>query len=202
MDFIKVVEQAKEAEEKANAAATALAAKEEASALLEKQVQLTTQVVEAKITEVKMEETKKEDSLKGDITEFVPMEGKPLERITLDKIFGDNIPTEVTTVEQESVKAQDEASALGVQEEVKVSEERNIEVYSFAKQAPRVERTEKREDQAIKLEASIKTIKHQEENKEVRKEAGELKEPVVENNNDKILRMYKDGMSNVILPKN
>ena len=197
----QVDKQAKEAEEKANAAATALAAKEEASALLEKQVQLTTQVVEAKITEVKMEETKKEDSLKGDITEFVPMEGKPLERITLDKIFGDNIPTEVTTVEQESVKAQDEASDLGVQEEVKVSEERNIEVYSFAKQAPRVERTEKREDQAIKLEASIKTIKHQEENKEVRKEAGELKEPVVENNNDKILRMYKDGMSNVDIAK-
>ena len=44
-------------------------------------------------------------------------------------------------------------------------------------------------------------LKHQEENKEVRKEAGELKEPVVENNNDKILRMYKEGMSSVDIAK-
>ncbi len=197
----QVDRQAKEAEEKANAAATVLAAKEEASALLEKQVQLTTQVVEAKITEVKMEETKKEETKKVDTTEFVPMENKPLERITLDKIFGDNIPPEVVAVEQAPVLIQAEESASNVQEETKPLEEKNIEVYSFVEQAPHVERPVKKEDQAVNLEDSIQAMKLQEEMKEVPKEVEIPKEPVVENNNDKILRMYKEGMSNVDIAK-
>lgn len=198
----QVDRQAKEAEEKANAAATALAAKEEASALLEKQVQLTTQVVEAKITEVKMEETKKEEAKKVETTEFIPMESKPLERITLDKIFGDNIPLEVVAVEQAAAPAQLEEAVLPVQEEPKPIEEKNIEVYSFVEQAPHVERPVKKEAQAAKLEDSIQAMKQQEEEiKEAPKEAEVPKEPVVENNNDKILRMYKEGMSNVDIAK-
>ncbi|MBQ6994902.1 MAG: hypothetical protein IJN64_10510 [Lachnospiraceae bacterium] len=197
----QVDKQAKEAEEKANAAATALAAKEEASAFLEKQVQLTTQVVEAKLTEAKSEETKKEDIKKVETTEFVPMESKPLERITLDKIFGDNIPTEVVAVEQARVQVQTEDSGSDEQEERKTPEEKNVEVYSFVEQAPHVERPEKREDQAVKLEDSIQAMKQQEERKEVLKGMGELQEPAVENNNDKILRMYKEGMSNVDIAK-
>lgn len=198
----QVDRQAKEAEEKANAAATALAAKEEASALLEKQVQLTTQVVEAKITEVKMEETKKEEAKKAETAEFVPMESKPLERITLDKIFGENIPLEMVAVEQPAVVTQVEENSPTVQEEPKALEEKNIEVYSFVEQAPHVERPVKKEVQAAKLEDSIQEMKRQEEEvKEIPKEAEEPKEPVVENNNDKILRMYKEGMSNVDIAK-
>lgn len=199
----QVDRQAKEAEEKANAAATALAAKEEASALLEKQVQLTTQVVEAKISEVKsevkMEETKKEEAAKADTEEFVPIENKPLERITLDRIFGDNIPPEVVVAEQPVQTQAEEVSAEP--EETKPLEEKNIEVYSFVEQAPRVERPVKREDQAVRLEDSIQAMKQQEEVEEVPQESEASKEPVVENNNDKILRMYKEGMSSVDIAK-
>lgn len=193
----QVDRQAKEAEEKANAAATALAAKEEASALLEKQVQLTTQVVEAKITEAKKEEAKKVET-----TEFVPMESKPLERITLDKIFGDNIPSDVVAVEQTTVPKLQEDAVLPVQEEQKSIEEKNIEVYSFVEQAPHVERPVKKEAQAVKLEDSIQAMKQQEEEaKALPKEIGVPEKPIIENNNDKILRMYKEGISNVDIAK-
>lgn len=193
----QVDRQAKEAEEKANAAANALAAKEEASALLEKQVQLTTQVVEAKISEVKISEAKKEESKKEEKADFVPMESKPLERITLDKIFGDNIPTEIVTGEQLASS------------EPKPLEEKNIEVYSFAEQAPRVERPVKKEAQAARLEDSVQAMKQQEEKQErepepkveAPKEPEISQEPVPENNNDKILRMYKEGMSSVDIAK-
>ena len=86
-------------------------------------------------------------------------------------------------------------------EETKPLEEKNIEVYSFVEQAPRVERPVKREDQAVRLEDSIQAMKQQEEVEEVPQESEASKEPVVENNNDKILRMYKDGMSNVDIAK-
>lgn len=193
----QVDRQAKEAEEKANAAATALAAKEEASALLEKQVQLTTQVVEAKITEAKKEEAKKVET-----SEFVPMESKPLERITLDKIFGDTIPSDVVVVEQTTAPKPQEDAVLPVQEEQKSIEEKNIEVYSFVEQAPHVERPVKKEAQAVKLEDSIQAMKQQEEEaKALPKEIAVPEKPIIENNNDKILRMYKEGISNVDIAK-
>lgn len=198
----QVDKQAKEAEEKANAAATAIAAKEEASALLEKQVQLTTQAVEAKISEVKITEAKTEENKKVEPVEFVPMENKPLERITLDKIFGDNIPPEVVAVEQAVVQTQPEEKGQPAQNEPKPLEEKNIEVYSFAEQAPRVERPVKKGAQAEKLEDSVQAMKQQEqEAKEAPKKVPVPEAPIVENNNDKILRMYKEGMSNVDIAK-
>lgn len=185
----QVDKQAKEAEEKANAAATALAAKEEASALLEKQVQLTTQAVEAQKTEA---------------VDFVPIESKPVERITLDKIFGENIPAEV--VAPETVMVQNASQ--------ETQEPKNVEVYSFAAQAPRVERPVKQEAQAAKLEDSVQAMKQQEaqaiQKEMARKEAIQKEKnhtaavsevPAQENNNDKILRMYKEGMSNVDIAK-
>lgn len=185
----QVDKQAKEAEEKANAAATALAAKEEASALLEKQVQMTTQAVEAK---------------KAEQTEFVPIanktaESKPVERITLDKIFGDTIPTDVVASETAGNEIpQEKAADVPMQNEQKSQEPKSVEVYSFAEQAPRVERPIKKEAQAAKLEDSVQEMKRQEV---AQKEQEVQKAPVQENNNDKILRMYKEGMSNVDIAK-
>lgn len=186
----QVDKQAKEAEEKANAAATALAAKEEASALLEKQVQLTTQVVEAQKAETSKRETQKDESV-----DFVPIESKPIERITLDKIFGENIPAEV--VVPETVMMQNTPQ--------ETQESKNVEVYSFAAQAPRVERPVKKEAQAAKLEDSVQAMKQQEA-ESARKEITQKEKAVSEvaaqeNNNDKILRMYKEGMSNVDIAK-
>lgn len=189
----QVDKQAKEAEEKANAAATALAAKEEASALLEKQVQLTTQAAEAK-----KEETKKAEAKKKEPAEFVPIENKPIERITLDKIFGDSIPTEAVVSEVQAVPVQKEETERNQVQNI--SETKTVEVYSFVDQAPHVERPVKKEAQAAKLEDSITAMKLQEAN-EAAKEQDAVDSVVAENNNDKILRLYKEGMSNVDIAK-
>lgn len=191
----QVDKQAKEAEEKANAAATVLAAKEEASALLEKQVQMTTQAVEMKMTE----------QAKTESVDFVPMESKPIERITLDKIFGETIPQEVTAVESAEIQSTQEetvevSGTPAPQQEQKTQADKTIEVYSFAEQAPRVERPIKKEAQAAKLEDSVQAMKQQ-ETQILSKETIDSETPVQENNNDKILRMYKEGMSNVDIAK-
>lgn len=191
----QVDKQAKEAEEKANAAATVLAAKEEASALLEKQVQMTTQAVEMKMTE----------QAKTESVDFVPMESKPIERITLDKIFGEMIPQEVTAVESAEIQSTQEETVEvsrtpAPQQEQKTQADKTIEVYSFAEQAPRVERPIKKEAQAAKLEDSVQAMKQQ-ETQILSKETIDSETPVQENNNDKILRMYKEGMSNVDIAK-
>ncbi len=200
----QVDKQIKEAEEKANAIASALAAKEEASALLEKQMQLTTQVVEAKITEVKTE-AKKEEAKKAESGEFVPMESKGMERITLDKIFGDNIPSEVVAAETPVVQSVAEEDVQAAVSEAKPLEEKTIEVYSFAEQAPRVERPVRKEAQAVKFEDSVQAMKQQEEAvpqvQETPQEVAAPAESATENNNDKILRMYESGMSTVDIAK-
>ena len=160
---------------------------------MEKQVQLTTQAVE-----LAKEEAKKVETNKTEPDEFVPIENKPIERITLDKIFGDSVPTEAVVSEVKAVPAQkDEVERNQAKN---ISENKTVEVYSFVEQAPHVERPVKKEAQAAKLEDSITAMKQQEAN-----EAAKAKEAVdavvVENNNDKILRLYKEGMSNVDIAK-
>lgn len=74
-----------------------------------------------------------------------------------------------------------------------VKTEKQVEVYSFAEQAPRVERTIPKEAQATKLQATVNTMKAKAEPKPEPK--------IKENNNDKILRLYKAGISNMDIAK-
>lgn len=189
----QVDKQAKEAEEKANAAVTALVAKEEASALLEKQVHLTTQAVEAK-----NEEAKKAENKKAEPVEFVPIENKPIERITLDKIFGDNVSNEVAVSEVQAVPTKKEE--IEQNHEQHAQEKKNVEVYSFIEQAPHIERPIKKEAQAAKLEDSVSAMKQQEA-QEIAENTDVSDTIAKENNNDIILRLYKEGMSNVDIAK-
>ena len=148
-ETVKMVDkQAKEAEEKANAAATALAAKEEASAILEQQLQkASAPVVETAPAKVPQAEKKVE------------------QRITLDML-------------QPAMK--------------------KVEVYSFAAQAPRVEKPIQREKQAQELEKAMFVVQAQEQKEQQAKKP----EPILEeNNNDKILRLYKAGNSSVDIAK-
>lgn len=83
--------------------------------------------------------------------------------------------------------------------EIKTQPQR-IEVYSFAKEAPRVERSIPREPvkeaQAARLENTVTMMKKQEEQTAVPEN-----KPVKENNNDRILRLYKSGLSSVDIAK-
>lgn len=80
--------------------------------------------------------------------------------------------------------------------DVKPADIRPVEVYSFAEQAPHIERPVRKEMPAPVLETTAGMIKQTEEHVE-QPDAGDLNE----NNNDRILRLHKEGYSNVDIAK-
>ena len=80
--------------------------------------------------------------------------------------------------------------------DVKPADIRPVEFYSFAEQAPHIERPVKKEVQAPVLESTAGMIKQPEEYV-AQPPAGDLNE----NNNDRILRLHKEGYSNVDIAK-
>lgn len=81
--------------------------------------------------------------------------------------------------------------------DVKPADIRPVEVYSFAEQAPRVERPVKKEAQAAAFENTVNLMKQQEQALQPVQLAPDAKE----NNNDRILRLHKEGVSNVDIAK-
>ncbi|MDE6622072.1 MAG: hypothetical protein K2K74_16615 [Lachnospiraceae bacterium] len=79
--------------------------------------------------------------------------------------------------------------------DVKPTDIRPIEVYSFVDQAPHIERPVKKEVQAASLESTANTMKQQEY--AIQPSADDLNE----NNNDRILQLHKMGYSNVDIAK-
>ena len=80
--------------------------------------------------------------------------------------------------------------------DVKPADIRPVEVYSFAEQAPHVERPEKKQAQAAALENTVSMMKQQDD------VAGNAPaDEFGENNNDRILRLHKEGLSNVDIAK-
>lgn len=112
-----------------------------------------------------------------------------------------------TTKENQPKEEENELKPLVVREVEIISDgtvkenPKNVEVYSFADQAPRVERTNKNAvpSQAGTLENTVNKMKKKEAAENVTKI--EAVEAFQENNNDKILRMHKDGISNVDIAK-
>ena len=78
--------------------------------------------------------------------------------------------------------------------DVKPADIRPVEVYSFAEQAPHVERPEKKQAQAAALENTVSMMKQQDDVNAPADEFGE-------NNNDRILWLHKEGLSNVDIAK-
>lgn len=80
--------------------------------------------------------------------------------------------------------------------DVRPAEIRPVEVYSFVEQAPHIERPVKQEEQAATLERTVSMMKQQEA-----EDTTFPVENVQENNNDRILRLYKEGLSHVDIAK-
>lgn len=78
--------------------------------------------------------------------------------------------------------------------DVKPADIRPVEVYSFVDQAPHIERPIKKETQASAFENTVSQMLQQEQPEETMEEANE-------NNNDRILRLHKEGVSNVDIAK-
>lgn len=150
----KVDQQAKQAEEKANAAAAKIAAKEEASKMLEKKINV--EQANEIVTEAPVIKTKTEDIVK-----------------TEEKAV--NISNNI--VKKDEVQ-------------------KNVEVYSFVKQAPHIERPATKQLQVENMENAVTKMREKQKEEKNNKE-----EIVKENNNDKILRLHQLGMSSVDIAK-
>lgn len=230
-ETVKIVDkQAKEAEEKANAAATALAAKEEATAILEQHIQKASEKVVPTVAKVSQPEKKVEQRITLDMLapEIVQVGRTGVVNATVSEnrmsgkvatntvtrtasqtdannstIMGKRVTlNDVSVVNGMAMKG---TSPVQMTNKTAVAEEmlqqKNVEVYSFAAQAPRVDRPAQKERQAQELEKTVTLMQAQ----ELQKKAQEMQkktEPVLEeNNNDKILRLYKAGNSSVDIAK-
>lgn len=80
--------------------------------------------------------------------------------------------------------------------DVKPADIRPVEVYSFAEQAPHIERPVRKETQTFAAENTVSAMKQPEEYV-TQPSAGDVNE----NNNDRILRLHKEGYSNVDIAK-
>ena len=80
--------------------------------------------------------------------------------------------------------------------DVKPADIRPVEVYSFADQAPHIERPVKKDAPAFAPENTVSAMKQPDEYA-AQPSAGDLNE----NNNDRILRLHKEGYSNVDIAK-
>ncbi len=88
-----------------------------------------------------------------------------------------------------------------VKKEEAESGKKNIEVYSFAQNAPHIERTVTKQLQAEKMESTVTKIKEKQEAQASAAPKKTEKPVEKENNNDKILRLYKIGMDSVDIAK-
>ena len=78
--------------------------------------------------------------------------------------------------------------------DAKPADLRQVEVYSFVDQAPHIERPVKKESQASAFENTVSSMLQQEQPEQSAEEASE-------NNNDRILRLHKEGVSSVDIAK-
>lgn len=199
----QVDKQAKEAEEKVTAAANVLAAKEEASCILEKQTQL---------QNIPQSQNLQTDSVNDIVVKPVSASNiiKEEQISESDEKTDFNISEEQKEepAEYEVDNRKVEFKQLQVEKLPEIKETKNVEVYSFAEQAPRVERPVKQENreqdakpkeaQALSLEHTITNMKNQQM---AQKQQIIDREKQQENNNDRILRMYREGRSNVEIAK-
>ncbi|MBE5875375.1 MAG: hypothetical protein E7290_00655 [Lachnospiraceae bacterium] len=180
----KVDKQVKVAEETASAASAvvnALAVEKEAVKEVVKEAAKTEQ---APVSEKKIAKP------------VVKKEVKPAteQRITLDMIQPELTKPEFKKLSAPSISVPPIAPQAATSDASK-----NVEVYSFAQQAPKVERPVKKEAQAVNLENSM--AKQNEQKPESKQALAAKRNVAAANNNDRILDMHKQGMSSVAIAK-
>ena len=134
--------------------------------------------------------------------ELRPLIVKSVEIVSADIVNSNDMQPVSENVNAGPVSAVDLQTLGSRPEDVKVvdvkpADIRPVEVYSFAEQAPRVERPIKKEAQAATLENTVNLMKQQEQAIQQAQTLEESKE----NNNDRILRLHKEGVSNVDIAK-
>lgn len=132
--------------------------------------------------------------------ELRPLIVKSVEIVSADVVNSNDMkPVPENTNNNQVSRA--ELQTLGARPEdmkvldVKPADIRPVEVYSFAEQAPHIERPVKKEAQAMALENTVNLMKQQDA------ETTQTHEEAQENNNDRILKLHKEGVSTVDIAK-
>lgn len=194
----QVDKQAKEAEEKVNAVASVLASKEDSPK------SDTAQEIKA-VPEKKSHMAGRRKSSAEERNSAPDSQEKEEKRITLEMLQPvlHKEKSEIKAVQPEKTidrqEQQAEFHVLEPQKLPEVKEHKTVEVYSFAEQAPRVERPVKKETQAVQFENTVSMIHSAEEQELVQEQP--VEEEIKENNNDRILRLHKEGKSSVAIAK-
>ncbi len=137
----------------------------------------------------------------GAPAELSPLVVKSVEIVPADIVTSSDMKPIPENTSMEPVSAA-ELQTLGSRPEdmtvvdVKPADIRPVEVYSFAEQAPHIERPVKKEVQPAVFEDTA-NIRRQQETFVGQSPASDLRE----NNNDRILRLHKEGFSNVDIAK-
>ncbi len=181
----KVDKQVKVAEETASAASAAVNA-----LAVEKEA----------VKEVVKEAAKTEQAPVAEKKIAKPVVKKEVKPATEQRITLDMIQPELTKPDFKKLSAPSIQVAPIVPSSVPAADaSKNVEVYSFAQQAPKVERPVKKEAQAANLENSM--AKQNEQKPESKQALAAKRNVAAANNNDRILDMHKQGMSSVAIAK-
>ena len=112
------------------------------------------------------------------------------QHITLDMLESVLPKEQLAQIEIKEDKKKNEPEQFQALQPDKLPE---IKEFSFAEQAPHIERPQNQESQAANLENTVSAKKDT--------PVEEKEESLPENNNDKILRLHKQGMSSVDIAK-
>ncbi len=134
--------------------------------------------------------------------ELRPLVVKSVEIVPADVVNSNDMQPVAESITSVNPVSAADLQALGSRPEdmkvvdVKPADIRPVEVYSFAEQAPHIERPVKKEAPAFAPENTVSAMKQPDEYA-AQPSAGDLNE----NNNDRILRLHKEGYSNVDIAK-
>ncbi len=134
--------------------------------------------------------------------ELRPLVVKSVEIVPADVVNSNDMQPVAESITSVNPVSAADLQALGSRPEdmkvvdVKPADIRPVEVYSFAEQAPHIERPVKKEAPAFAPENTASAMKQPDEYA-AQPSAGDLNE----NNNDRILRLHKEGYSNVDIAK-
>lgn len=134
--------------------------------------------------------------------ELRPLVVKSVEIVPADVVNSNDMQPVAESITSVNPVSAADLQALGSRPEdmkvvdVKPADIRPVEVYSFAEQAPHIERPVKKEAPAFASENTASAMKQPDEYA-AQPSAGDLNE----NNNDRILRLHKEGYSNVDIAK-
>ena len=190
---------AKEAEAAANAAAMAMSAKSQQEADISVNDEAYNQTERRNVMHNNLHENIHEETVREKTAKEKEQARRQMARLILP--LQQDVQTANTTMASAQVNTNELKPLVVKNVEIignntaSVNDTKQVEVYSFAQQAPRIDKEGNQIFQDVNFEKSTETAFNQSMQTSIENEDSK------ENNNDKILKLHKKGMSNVDIAK-